>query len=128
MRLRAGRLRARTGRLGRARRASLLLSWEWELVSLSPAVQVREPSVVSLLLSAEFALALPAYLLNPPRSRSTFFSHLHRPQANIISRRLRLAHSLDLKLSLRLRPLQLANSNHRRARSLRRLGSRLKLL
>jgi hypothetical protein len=50
--------------------------------------------------------------------------HLHSPQtqANTPSRWLRLAHSLDLQLRLRLRPLQLEDPHDRRPRSLRRLG------
>lgn len=42
----------------------------------------------------------------------------------ILLRWLRLAHSLDLQLRLRLRPLQLEDPNDRRTRSLRRLGPR----
>ena len=130
MRLRAGRRRVRTGRLGRAQRAGLRVSRE-VLSLLLGAVQVRspvwffntvrvhDPCIAACLVAASLSFSTTITI-----ATSSLPSSLSHTQANTSSRRLRMAHSLDLQLRLRLRPLQLANPNHRRPSTLRRLGPR----
>ena len=109
----AGLLQARTGRLGRAQRVFLLLP---SVEAASPSLlagQVRSPvrfCCCSILLSCLAAVAFASYYLT---EFMLTFSH----------RRLCLAFGLDFQLRIRFCSFQLADSDNRRTRSFRCLGS-----
>jgi hypothetical protein len=78
----------------------------------------RLPCLAACLAAASLPASFIITILPPVLKRIHFHAHKLTPSP----RWLRLAHSLDLQLSLRLCPLQLEDPNNRRPRSLRRLG------
>ena len=102
--------RSRPFCLGRSR--SVLLFPVWFLLYC-----LSECSRACLALSCHAYTAHTTITIPP-----AFIFTLTRTQANTLFRWLRMAHSLDLQLCLRLRPLQLEDPNNRCPRSLRRLG------
>ena len=107
----AGLLQARTGRLGRAQRVFLLL----------PSVEAASPSLLAGQVRSPVWFCCCSILLSCLAAVNLL--HLTEFMLTSSHRRLCLAFGLDFQLCLRLCSLQLADSDNRRTRSLRRLGS-----